>query len=779
MRRSLLRGSKAVIDREPDILVKSYSPNQSIQYLSLTGTDVVIKEEVTGNILWSCVGEGTLDYWTTLPLSATDVDIRITAKKLKKISFASSISDVKYFRVNNGCNIADCFANCGWLKTVSGMNIDNIKDASRLFYNCQSLESVEPFSLKEKAVFKEAFYLCTKITTCPVINIDTASNLFNCFLASGLNNLSNIQGKALQATDVTSIFAGTKLTEVINLNFEKATNVSLDGMATATLISNITAPLATNLSFYNNPLVTTIVDINAPLVTQIIFSGDSSLETVNNFSIHPNGLTDGTQMFSGCSSLTFVPAFNYSRIQHATAMFANCTLLSNFDNLQITTLTHVDSMFSGCQAMVYIPHLDYSSVITANNMFSNCIGLIGEASISFGSLQYASFLFASCTNITRSYVGCRYTNNVNMDNLFANCTNLEHAEVYVLYSTNLVLSLYSAFINCRKLTSAVLPPNPASCNYQSTFENCELLGSIPNGLGNIGDFRKTFYNCKSLTSIDNMTFRTMVTSTYSQQFATLDNTFSVSGLTSATNLTFICGVNQGGYLDTMFTIANMFNNCESLSTVSNIKIVVAGKTNVVYTIGQQFEGCPLITSLVPITVEIEAVDLSRNLRTSNLLRYNGIVNYNDDASILPYTSILEFNSLPLLKTVELTLNCSSIDNKVEFAGFSNCPELESIVIHNPHNYDLTNLYVYNGSWGYVADFLQNVPKLTNLVITGLKQHIAIPESVISTSVLEGIVNGVSDNTGNYPLQVIMGTTRKNQLSQAVIDGATAKNWEVV
>lgn len=777
MRRSLLRGSKAVIDREPNILVKSYSPNQNIQYLSLTGTDVVIKEEVTGNILWSCVGEGTLEYYTTLQLSAIHVDIRITAKKLKKISFSSSISDVKYFRVNSGCNIADCFANCGWLKTVADLNVDNIRDASRLFYNCQSLESIEPFSLKEKAIFKEAFYLCTKITTCPVINIDTASNLYNCFLASGLNNLSNIQGKSLQATDVTSIFAGTKLTEITSLIFEKALNVFLDNIPTATFISNITAPLATKLAFHNNPLLTFVGYVNAPLATQVLFSGDTKLETVNNIDIHPSGLLDGTQMFSGCSSLTFLPYFNYSRIRSASAMFDNCILLENFGNLQITSLTNTSNMFSNCRAMTSIPQLDYSSVTAANSMFSNCIGLTGEVTISLGAITYATELFAYCTNITRATVTCRYTNNVFFDNLFTDCSNLEHAEVYALNSTNLVLSLYGAFLNCKKLTSVVLPPNPASCNYQSTFENCELLGAIPNGLGNIGDFRKTFYNCKSLTSIDNMTFRTMVTSTYSQQFVTLDNTFSESGLTSATNLTFICGVTQGDYLDTMFTIANIFNNCVSLANVSNIKIVVAGKTNVVFTISQQFEGCPLLTSLVPITVE--AADLSRNLRTSNRLNYNGIVNYNDDASILPYTSILEFNSLNMLKTVELTLNCSSIDNKVEIAGFTNCPELESIIIHNPHNYNLTNLYVYNGSWGYVADFLQNVPKLTNLVIPGLKQHLSVPASIVDTAVLEGIVNGVADNTGNYPLQVIMGTTKKNQLSQAVIDSATAKNWEVV
>ena len=110
-------------------------------------------------------------------------------------------------------------------------------------------------------------------------------------------------------------------------------------------------------------------------------------------------------------------------------------------------------------------------------------------------------------------------------NAFYNCSSLEYNEYkdfrYLGTSTNPYFALIEtankdlssyeihndtriitsdAFINCRSITSIVIPEGVISIG-ESTFNNCSLLESVVfrKGVSSIGDY--AFYNCNSLTSV--------------------------------------------------------------------------------------------------------------------------------------------------------------------------------------------------------------------------------------------------------------------------------------
>lgn len=783
MRRSLLRNAIVPIDRETDILVKAYAPSLQITTLTLTGTDVIIKEEVSGTILWSCVGEGTLEYGATLSLSGSDIDLRITAKKMKTISFRYNITDVKKFRVDQKCDVYNCFAENSNLKTVTDLNVDNLDRIDRLFFNCNNLEYIEPFNIKVKAKVNAAFYGCTKINTCPILNLEVASNISDVLSYTTLNNLTNISGKALQATIVGNPFSLTALTTISDLTFSNASEVTLGNYNSVTSISNITCPVATGIYFWNNSKVVSISNITAPLATQLIFSGCGELTTVSNFTVHPNGLLNGESMFLNCSSLTSVPAFNYTNLTNGRSMFASCSSLTDFSNLNSSNLKIGDYMFNWCTGLTSLPNINYGSITQCESMFAGCTNLIGIVNISLGTVSFASSLFQGCSKITKVNLTSVNSLSINsgyisFNNAFYGCSELTEAHLFITGPTGYQLMLRSTFYNCTKLVTVTLPPDPSTGDYQETFFNCTSLTTIPTGLGSVGDFRKTFYLCSSLTEVKNRTFKSLLFSSYSQQMAGIGDMFTQSGIVTAENLTFIGGV-TGGYEPNYFSVWTLFSSCPNLENVSNITIDTGGNKNVIFTINPIFSNCPKLVGRAPITVN-NTGDID-HLRSYNFLDYPGIVAYNNEVNLSWAKSIVEFYYNPTIKTINFnigTIDANTGYGGIGIAGFSGCPELESLTITNPNRYHLEGVNVYNGSWGTWMPFLENCPKLTYLRIEGLSRTALIPNTITDISMIEQILDDVVDMTNSNKQYFIIGDARKALIDPLKLTAAENKNWEI-
>lgn len=777
MRRSLLRNTVLPIDRETDILVKVLAPNSQINSMTLTGVDVVIKEEVSGTILWSCQGEGSLLSGTILTLSGTDIDIRVTAKRMKNISFRYSISDVKRFRVDQKCDLNNCFSENNFLKTVSDFNVDNIENLGKLFFRCSSLEYIEPFYIKDKAKVNQAFYECTKITTCPILNLEVASNIADVLSWSGLNNLDNISGKTLAATIVGSPFANTFLPTLSNLTFSEADEVSLTYNKVATTISNITFSKATKIYMWQSPELVTITDITAPKAIQLIFSDNYKLTTVTNFSVSPTGLVTANNMFLNCGSLVSVPPFNYSEVINASYMFSSCSSLTDLSNLNPRFLRNADRMFDWCTGLTSIPNINYSAITQSESMFANCGNIEGEVNITFGESTSAGYLFQNCKKITKVNLTFQGSTTVSLYTSFYSCTELTDVDIKIINSPQYTLNMNSAFYGCTKLVNVSLPPNSTSTDYLEAFYNCTSLTSIPLGFGSVGDFRKTFYGCTSLTEVKNRSFKSLLFSSYQYQMASLEQTFAQSGVVTAENLTFTGGV-TGGYEPNYFNINNLFVGCSNLENVSNITFDTGGNKNVIYTINPNFNSCPKLTTHTPVTVNNTGE--IQHLRSYNTTNYEGIVSYNNDVSLSWADSCVEFYNNPTVKTINFAIDLKAnptVYGDTGIAGFSNCPELESLTITNPNNLMLQGVNVYNGNWYTWIPFLENLPKLTYLKIVGLSWTTILPSNITDISIIEQIIDDLADVTGQFNQRYLtIGDARKALVDPAKITAAENKNW---
>ena len=127
-----------------------------------------------------------------------------------------------------------------------------------------------------------------------------------------------------------------------------------------------------------------------------MFSGCSSLTTIPQ--LDTSSATYMTNMFDGCSSLATIPQLDTSKVTTMSGMFWNCVKLITIPELNTSSVTDTSNMFAGCSSLTTIPQLDTSSVTYMYNMFSSCSSL---KSILMTGMQ-ASFNISSSTQFEES-----------------------------------------------------------------------------------------------------------------------------------------------------------------------------------------------------------------------------------------------------------------------------------------------------------------------------------------------------------------------------------------
>ena len=108
----------------------------------------------------------------------------------------------------------------------------------------------------------------------------------------------------------------------------------------------------------------------------------------------------------------------------AAYMFANC-LLNELPQIDTSSVTNMSNMFRGCGSLTIIPVIDTSSVTNMSNMFSNCIGLATIPQLDTSSVTNMTYMFSDCINLAtipqldgRKLTSVAYT--------FNNCKSLEN-----------------------------------------------------------------------------------------------------------------------------------------------------------------------------------------------------------------------------------------------------------------------------------------------------------------------------------------------------------------
>ena len=403
-------------------------------------------------------------------------------------SIPNSVTSIGYY----------AFWGCTNLRNIKiPNNVESIGDYA--FYNCTSLTSVTiPNSVT--SIGNDAFYGCSSLTSVTIP--DSVTSI-------GYSALSS-------CTSLTSIEVSYD-----NENYSSVDGVLFDKDKTKL----IQYPAGSNRTIYSIP--NSVISIGSDA-----FVGCTSLTSVT----IPNSVTSiGGSAFSGCTNLTSITIPD-SVTSIGSYAFEDCTSLTSVTiGNSVTSIG--GSAFSGCTSLTSITIPDSVTSI-GDYAFYECTSLksvtIPDSVTSIG--DYAFYECTSLKSVTipnsvtsighNAFYGCYFTsenfvNNSNVeidgysrptivdtdDKGFCIKSNMlvKMRPVYAIGEVTIPNSItsigWSAFYNCRNLTSVTIPNSVTSIVW-SAFYNCRNLTSvtIPNSIESIGD--NAFNGCSKLKKIE-------------------------------------------------------------------------------------------------------------------------------------------------------------------------------------------------------------------------------------------------------------------------------------
>lgn len=293
----------------------------------------------------------------------------------------------------------------------------------------------------------------------------------------------------------------------------------------------------------------------------------TNLTTINNLAyLVTSRMTDMKYMFESCSKLQSLDlrSFNTLNVQYMQYMFHNCAELVavNTSSFNTSKVINMQSMFDSCTKLsqVYTANFNTSSARNLSRMFYDCNSL--------SSLDVSKFKTSGVTN---------------MEGMFYNCSNLTSLNLSG-FDMGVVILTEKMFYGCSKLTSignvALSANDIRSC--ESMFEGCSELTNInlsnfnTANMGSDG-FKSMFKGCSKVKTI------------------TLGDSFVLGSANSLANMFNGCesltSINLSSFSSNYISdVTAMFKNNKKLKTiVASNSFAVKGKTG-----SDMFEGCDVL-----------------------------------------------------------------------------------------------------------------------------------------------------------------------------------------
>ena len=252
------------------------------------------------------------------------------------------------------------------------MGINQISDASYMFYNCKSLialESLSEWKTNKINNMSHMFYGCESLISFPDIsnwNINSVTNMscmfYKCEALLSLPNISkwntcNVINMSYMLYKCKSLIA---LPNISTWETKKVTNMCCFFYNCESLIS------IPNISLWNT---NNVIDMS------YMFSGCKSLITLPDISKwNTNNVNDMNYMFSECKSLISLPdisKWNTNNVINISHMFYECESLTTLPDLSkwnTYNISNIDFIFYGCKSLISIPQI---SKFKANNININ------------------------------------------------------------------------------------------------------------------------------------------------------------------------------------------------------------------------------------------------------------------------------------------------------------------------------------------------------------------------------------------------------------------------
>ena len=324
--------------------------------------------------------------------------------------------------------------------------------------------------------------------------------------------------------------------------------------------------------YLSNIITSTIVDNGiAPVSTANWFYNSRKLASVNLNKLDTSKVTNMSNMFSSCSSLTSVgnlSGWNTSNVNNMNCMFYCCNKLTSLDSIfkwNISNVTNIVQMFYNCASLTSLDLSGWntSKVTNMKAMFSYCYKLASVEGLS-------KWNTSNVTDMSDMFCGCKSLTSLNLSGWKVSDIYCMFRDCYSLTSLNLkgwdtskVIRMYEMFYNCSSLTSLDISGWNTSrvIEMNHMFFNCNKLASVGDLTGwntsNVTDMSFMFSRCYSLTFVGNLSRW---------------NTSNVTGIRSMfTGCRALTSLDLSGWNTSKVTdMSDMFSSCSSLTSVGNL-----------------------------------------------------------------------------------------------------------------------------------------------------------------------------------------------------------------
>ncbi len=477
---------------------------------------------------------------------------------------------------------------------------------------------------------------------------------------------------------------------------------------TITIKNTETACLRTRLSNMSSKL-NTVVELISVTGDRDNLSG-FALDTAGLLAIRPGAfddlpnVTDCTNIFSGCSSLTSIPASLFARMKVVsfTSAFKSCTSLTEIPvGLFANQSSAIDfsSVFTGCTGLLSIGNNLFNGCVSAVNFnyaFDCCSKLenIG-AGIFKGCILAAAFsyTFRACTNLlalpadmfadvpggafTGVFQRCAALTELPAT-LFSNCAEANHfggafngcaallsVPARLFAGLSKVTYFGTVFSGCNKLKTVgagVFSGCALAETFSSVFYACRSLETVAKdiftGCEGATTFASTFYGCSSLTALPSFADCAKVT-TFSYAFANCESLTEIDADAFADKV-----------LVTTFVYA--FMNCISLvsvgegafrgcSSLTSLGYTFSGCSSLVSLAGDMFAGCSKVTAVHFLFNRCISLSTLPDALFSDMASLAGLQATFQDCTALAALPSGLFDGCPNLTSLTLTFSgCTSL-----------------------------------------------------------------------------------------------------------------------
>ena len=530
-----------------------------------------------------------------------------TEQPITKISFSGfeSLLTIEYLNLDSNINEASrMFYNCTNLTSINtyGWNTATVTDMSYMFNDCSSLTSLDlsSFDTTSTTNMISMFYGCIGITTLNLTNFDTTSVTSSSYMFGEWTSSQTVYiGK--KWTIDTSSYSANFIREVV---YEYMIAKYTFDNSVADCLPTITGATTSQWGYsdkVDGTTTTRTIGTDEELtITNISFRNKTSLLTLDylNFT---NAITNATRMFNGCTALTSINALNWdtSNVTNMNAMFNSCRSLASLDasNWDVGKVTNMSDMFYACTAFTTLDLSvwNVSKVTNMSTMFSTCNGLttLNVSGWDTSSVKSMNSTFTGCSKLTTLDLSSWKVDGVtSMSGMFNACSQLTTLNIST-WNTSAVSNMGSMFQGCGKLTTLDLSHFNVE-NVTSTtamFNACSQLTTLNLSNWNVGKLTNTsmmFRNCPKLNNLDLSQWKTtdaltnMSSMFYGCKVLTsvdLSN-FNTSNVTSMSELFFDCGnltmVDISNFDTSKVTIWGHF----SANKLTNIGLVYASSSTI-------------------------------------------------------------------------------------------------------------------------------------------------------------------------------------------------------